>query len=169
MEHNALIEIAEIISGGDEAVLADVTVCVKDPAAYFEAHREQFLQRVILSAEDPALICWLGLADALEAREHVCERDWEDEKEDFLYFLGKLTGMKRFGLELQPDWLDEEGGISQWAAILDEKWAATQCCAACMDIDNDSYVLFPCAISDLARLRALAEEAGQRIELAEKM
>ena len=169
MERSTLLEIAEIISGGDEAVLDDIAGCVKDPASYFEAHEEQFEERGIDSAEDPELVCWLGLADALEARGHVCERDWEDEKEDFVFFLGKLSGMKRLGLELQPDWLDGDGGISQWCAVLDEKWAPRQCCAACIDIESDSYVVFPCGLADLERLKALAEKAGRRIGLAEKM
>lgn len=169
MEQAILAEIAEIISGGDAVIAENITACAGDPAAYFEAHQEQFEERWLHSCEDPDLVCWLALVDELEAREHVCERDWKDEKEDFLYFLGNLTGMKRLDLELQPDWLDEDGDISEWCAILDEKWASQQCCAACIDIDSDSYVVFPCGLPELERLKALAKKAGRRIELAEKM
>lgn len=169
MAMDALVEIAEIISGGDAAVSENMAACVKDPEAYYDAHAVQFQERWIEPDENPELICWMALVDELEAKEYVCERDWKDEKEDFLYFLGKLTGIKQLGLELQPDWLDEDGDISEWCAVLDEKWAGRQCCVACMDIESDSYVVFPCGFTELERLMALAEQAGRRIDLAEKM
>ncbi len=164
MERETLIEIGRIISDGDEAVLEELTACAADPAAYFAAHEEQYRERAIDSPEEPDLIRWIGMVDILEARNFVCERDWKDEKEDFFYFFSNLAGIRRLQLEMDPDWLDEDGDIEQWCGILDEKWSSRQCCAAAIGIDSDSFVLFPCTLAQLERLRGLAETTDYSIE-----
>ena len=88
-----LIEIGRIISGGDEAVLEELTACVTNPAAYFAAHAARYMERSIDSAGEPDLIRWIGMVDILEEHNFVCERDWKDEKEDFAYFFGNLAGI----------------------------------------------------------------------------
>ena len=104
------------------------------------------------------------MVDILEEHNFVCERDWKDEKEDFAYFFGNLVGTKRFGLELDPGWLDEDGDIEQWCGILNEKWAPHQCCAGAININSDSFVLFPCPLSQLEQLKKLAETTDYSIE-----
>ena len=101
--------------------------------------------------------------DILEPYEYVCELDWKDAKEEFLYFLEHLKGMKRLGLELQEDWFSEEDDISIWSRILDEKWKPQQCCLACIDINSDSYVLFPCGLAEAEQLKTLAAQLGRCI------
>ena len=164
MERETLIEIGRIISDGDEAVLEELTACVTNPAAYFAAHAARYMERSIDSAGEPDLIRWIGMVDILEEHNFVCERDWKDEKEDFAYFFGNLAGIKHFGLELDPGWLDEDGDIEQWCGILNEKWAPHQCCAGAINIDSDSFVLFPCPLSQLEQLKKLAEATDYSIE-----
>lgn len=163
---SALAEIASVISGGDGAVLEEVSACASDPAGYYAAHRERYEERSVDDTSALESIQWLGLVDILEAHSCVCERDWKDEKEDFLYFLENLNGMKRLGLELQEDWLSEEDDISIWSRTIDEKWKPKQCCVGCIGIDSDSYVLFPCKLAELERLKTLAARLGRSIERA---
>ena len=169
MEHNELLEIARIISDCDETVMAEISACLADVNAYYAANQARYEERGVEDDEEPEVLQWLGLVDTLEAHGYACERDWKDEKQDFFYFFSNLTGTKRLELDMREDWLDEDGCVSGWCKILDDKWADRCCCAAAIDIDSDSYVLFPCTLDELARLRELAELAGQRIELAEKM
>lgn len=161
---SALAEIASVISGGDGAVLEEVSACAADPAGYYAAHRERYEERSVYDAGGLESIWWLGLVDILEAHSCVCERDWKDEKEDFLYFLENLNGMKRLGLELQEEWFSEEDDISIWSRTIDEKWEPKQCCVGCIGIDSDSYVLFPCRLDTLERLTRLAEQTAYCIE-----
>ncbi|RKI71131.1 hypothetical protein D7V91_02155 [bacterium 1xD42-67] len=162
-----VLEIAKLISSGDEAVLKDVSVCTEDPVGWFTAHQDRYRERCILSSDDPELIQWLGLVDILEEHGWVCERDWEDELEDFSYFLQNLHGFQKLGLELDPDWLDEDEDVSAWCGVLTGKWEGV--CVAAIDIDSDSYVLFLTSAAQLADLQRLAGEIGHRIDAAERM
>ena len=162
-----VLEIAKLISSGDEAVLKDVSACTEDPAGWFTVHQDRYRERCILSPDDLELVQWLGLVDILEEHGWVCERDWKDELEDFSYFVQNLHGFQQLGLELDPDWLDEDEDISAWCGVLTEKWEGV--CVAAIDIDSDSYVLFPTSTAQLADLQRLAGEIGQRIDAAERM
>lgn len=86
MEHEELLEIARIISDGDEAVLKEMSGCLTDTEAFYEARRERYEERCVDAGDDPLKIRLLGLVDILEEHGYVCERDWKDEKEDFFYF-----------------------------------------------------------------------------------
>ena len=163
-----VLEIAKLISSGDEAVMADITACTGDPAAWFQTHENRYMERGVTSADDLELVQWLGLVDILEEHGWVCERDWKDELEDFSYFVQNLHGFQKLGLELDPDWLDEDGDISEWCGVLAEQWSAQGVRMAAIDIDSDSYVLFPAAAPQLAQLQGLAGEAGHRIDYVEQ-
>lgn len=163
------LEIVDVISGHDEAALAEMRACLDDTPAYYEAHREHYEERSVDGAGDTALVRWLGMADILEARGHVCERDWKDEKPDFFYFLNSRSGMARLGLTLREDWLDDDAGIGAWCARIDQEWQSRQCCAAAIGTGGDCYVLFPCTEEELARLSGLAERLGNCIARASGM
>ena len=161
-------EIATLISTGDEAVSADISACTSDPAAWFQAHEDRYMERGVTSADDLELVQWLGLVDILEEHGWVCERDWKDELEDFSYFVQNLHGFQQLGLELDPDWLDEDEDIPAWCGILTEKWSAQGVRMAAIDIDSDSYVLFPVSSTRFAGLQKLAEGIGQHIDYVER-
>ena len=162
-----VLEIAKLISSGDEAVLKDVSACTEDPAGWFTAHQDRYRERCILSPDDLELVQWLGLVDILEEHGWVCERDWKDELEDFSYFVQNLHGFQQLGLELDPDWLDEDEDIPAWCGVLTEKWEGV--CVAAIDIDSDSYVLFPATAPQFAQLQKLAGEIGHCIDAVERM
>lgn len=164
-----VVELARVISSGDEAVLRDITACTEAPADWFTAHQDRYRERCILSSDDLELIQWLGLVDILEEHGWVCERDWKDELEDFSYFLQNLHGFQKLGLELDPDWLDEDEDISAWCGVLTEKWAAQGVRIAAIGIDSDSYVVFPATAPQFDELQRLAGEIGQCIDAVERM
>ena len=164
-----VVEIAKLISSGDKAVLKDVSACTEDPIGWFTAHQDRYGERCILSSDDPELIQWLGLVDILEEHGWVCERDWKDELEDFSYFVQNLHGFQKLGLELDPDWLDEDEDISAWCGVLTEKWAVQGVRIAAIGIDSDSYVLFPATAPQFDELQRLAGEIDQCIDAAERM
>ena len=164
-----ILEIARIISDGDQEVMGEAAECVSDPKRYFEVHIDRYEERGIEDSDDLELIQWLGLVDILESRGWVCERDWKDELGDFLHFMGKLTGMAANRLSLEREWFDEDGDIQQWCRILDGKWSAREICTAALDLESDCYVLFPCKKSDLEELRHLAGSIHRRIDLAARM
>ena len=47
------------------------------------------------------------------------------------------------GLELSDKWFDEDESVPQWCNILDKKWLSEAAYVAGIDIDSDSYVIFP--------------------------
>ena len=164
-----LEEIARIIAPGDEEAWQAVRACANDPEAFFAAHCITFDERCIDDASDRDKIRWLGLVDILEERGHVCERDWKEEKVDFLYFVGQLSGIAQSGLSLDAAWLEEEGDIPAWCAVIDAHWKEAGAGMACIDIDSDSYVLFPCQTAAREKLEHLAAKIGHRIAPARDM
>lgn len=161
---NELVEIARIISDGDPEVIDEVSACAEAPAVWFSEHEERYMDRMVRFEDGPDVVKWIGMVDILEEHNYVCERDWKDEKADFVYFLSGLEGTKRLGLEIDPDQLDENGGIEEWCGILNENWEDRQCCAAAVGIDSDSFVLFPCTLEQLERLGQLAAVTNYSIE-----
>ena len=165
-----LIEIARIISGGDEEVLQDVTSCAQDPKGWFAAHQERYEERgVVDDPDDLDQVQWLGLVDILEERGWVCDRDWKDELEDFSYFLQNLKGFQALGLELDESWFDEDEDIPAWCTVLTEKWRSQEVRVAAININTDSYVLFPTTYAHLDELQKLAGKIGQCIDCVEQM
>jgi len=156
-----IVEIARLISSGDEAVLRDITACVENPRKWFEKYEDDY---GFGFAEDLDLVQWVSLARILEEHSWVCERDWKDELEDFLFFVQKLNGFQAQKLTIDPAWLDEEGDIPAWCDVLTEKWASQGVRMAAIDIDSDSYVLFPVSTALLPTLQKLAGEIGRCID-----
>lgn len=171
LQEKSLLEIARIVSDNDKNVMDEVLECVSDIESYFSKHYEDFDDRFIedFEDEDEEMLIWLGIVDILYKNSYVCERDWKDEKEDFIYFLEELKGMKKNSLKIDENSLDEDDGIVQWCSILDKEWQEKGFCVSAFDIESDSYVLFPCKLSDLEKLQELAEQVEQRIDFAKNM
>ena len=160
-----LLEIARIISSGDEAVLRDITACTENPADWYDACREQLFIRSVPPDESLEMVQWLTLMDILEKYGWVCKPDWKDKLTDFLYLVENLHSFQAQGLSVNPAWFDAGGNISAWCGVLAEKWASKGVRMASIDIE--SYVLFPCPVSQFPTLQGLAEEIGQYIAFVE--
>lgn len=167
-KENSLVAIGEAISNGDKQVILEIEKCINDTSAYFLENEERFRERGV-SEESLDDIRWIALVDILEHNGYVCERDWQDELTDFVYFVEKLKGVSSRKLSVDLNWFNEEGDISMWCKTLDEKWARSGNCIAAIDIDSDSYVLFPYDSENLGKLSKLAEMLGRRIDMAKNM
>lgn len=169
----ALLEIGMYISQEDEAVIKAMEQCLSDMDAYFAEHVEDFEDRGFeeedLKEADQQELQWIALADSLINHVYCCELDWKCDKEEFLDCVNELQGMEIYDLTLEDDWLDEDADVTEWCAVLDEKWQEKGVCMAALDIDSDSYVIFPMLESDFDKLIELAEQAGGRIALAKEM
>ena len=153
---DAIAEITRIVTFGDEEVLRE-TAALADIQTYCEAHEDWLADFMLDPSADPVQLQWLALTSILEAHNYVCERDWKDEKDDFVYFFSSLKGIKAYRLTVDPDWFSAQESIPEWCSVLREKWSAQDCFAAVFDIDSDSYVLFPCNSRDFARLQPLGK------------
>ena len=113
--------------------------CFDDPKAYFNEYRDNYDDRCME----------------------------EVERDDFVYCIKGILGDK--SLPIEETWFDEEEEFTQWATILNEKWAASGYVLADMDIDSDSYCVFITDMETYEKLVTEARKAGQRIDLAQNM
>lgn len=155
-----------------KAVLDEVTKCVYHTQEYLIEHKEQYLDRGLLEDDEEEDIgtLWLcGLVDILSEYQYVCELDWKTELEDFIYFVEALRGVLARGLRIDPQWLSEEADISERCKVLLEKWGRADLCFASIDMESDSYVIFPYNTTKLPELKICAQRAGFRIDLVENV
>ena len=173
LEKKPLLEIGMCISQEDEAVKVAFEQCLSNMDAYFEEHVEDFEDRGFdedeLEEVEEQELQWIALADSLINHVYCCELDWKCDKEEFADCVNELQGMEVYDLTLEEDWLDEDADVTEWCAVLDEKWQEKGVCIAALDIDSDSYVIFPILESELDKLMELAEKVDGRIALAKEM
>ena len=168
-ECDPILEIARTISQGDSTVLSQVTLCSADIKKYFSQNASAYEERGIDGTTDESTLKWIGLVDILINANYLCERDWKDEKPDFIFFLQNLNTTKALRLTIDEHQLDDSADIPRWCEILDTLWEQQGACVSAFDIDSDSYVLFPCKSSDLPKLQQYAAQSGHRIDLAKNM
>lgn len=166
---NPILEIASIISNKDKEVIDKLSSCLLDTKRYFQENISFYQDRGIYEITEISKIKWIALVEILQEHNYVCERDWKDELEDFLYFSNRLNQMQANNLILKEEWFNPDDDISIWCEIIDENWSNIDMCMASIDIDSDSYVLFPSTTKDLNRLKNIANSINQRIELAQNM
>lgn len=164
----AIQTIAAIISNNDGLVLEKVKDCLKDTEAYFKKYADVFSERGIDEVDELSSreLQRVALVDILAENLYVCERDWRDELDDFLYFVGELKETKARALPLKAEWFNGNGDISEWSAVIDTEWKPFGMCLAVIDIESDCYVLFPCKIDKLNELETLAKAVSYRIDYA---
>lgn len=168
-EMDPIIEIARIVSQGDSAVLSQAALCSADIKKYFSENTIGYEERGIDDTTDERTLKWIGLVDILINASCLCERDWKDEKSDFIFFLQNLNTTKALNLKIDEHQLDDSDDIPRWCETLDTLWKQQGACVAAFDIDSDSYVIFPCKVSDLPKLQQHAALSGYRIDLAKNM
>lgn len=168
-DYDPFIEIARTVSQDDSTVLKQTALCSADIKKYFSENVSSYRERGIDGTTHENTLKWIGLVDILINANYICERDWKDERSDFIFFMQNLNTTKALQLKIDERQLDDSGDIPQWCEILDGKWEQQSACVAAFDIDSDSYVLFPCKTSDLPKLQQFAAESGHRIDLAKNM
>ncbi len=152
-------------------MIKGITDCLADSEVYFHEHGDAFLERGIDEFDEISLreIQWLSMVDILAENQYVCEQDWKDELDDFLYFVRELKEIKAAALPLEVEWFDKNADIHEWCAIMDGKWKSSGMCLAGIDIESDSYVLFPCRDDKLNELKKLAKIVSCRIDYAKNL
>lgn len=160
-------KLVDIISNHNEKICEEMKLCKQHRKYYFESHRDLYTQWGIDEFSEDKEICFIALVALLEKENIVCIRDYNDEKEDFIYYVNNLRGCKDYGLSIQDDWLNEDDDITVWANILQQQWKEYH--LAAIDMNSDSYVLFVCDTNTLDELKNLGNAAGIHIDLAKVM
>ena len=170
-EHSGheLLEIVKIISAGQTEMMESARQCVENTMDYYNDHIDDYTARGISDKEDISFLQWIGCIDLLMNNHYVCECDWKEERDEFVFAVSSLQGMASLSLEIDSKWFEGEQSVPEWCKILDDKWRQSDCVAAAFDIDSDSYVIFPCKKNKIEVLSGLAEQLGYRIDYAKNM
>lgn len=168
-DNHPIYRIAAEISDGDENILSDVSECILHTSDYFHKHLENYENRGMNEKRKTSELQWIGMADRLIENDYACECDYKEELDEVLACIEALKGVIAQNLPLDPDWFDEEDEITDWCEIIDQKWKLHDMCIAAIDIDSDSYIMFPCRQDTFETLCGYAKEAGYRIDLARNM
>lgn len=153
---NSIINISKVISHNDSEVINEINNLMNNKDNYIKNN-----ERGIDENCSTSILFWLIMVDTLEKYNYVCERDWKDEFEDFIYFISNL---KTFNLDINNDIFNKDESITEWCKIIDSKCEPK--CIGCIDIDSDSYVLFVSNNDEINELKRLAREISKKIECA---
>lgn len=175
--NRTIIDIASEISRTDSAesdkeVMEAIHRCVGDIITYCNDHSEEFKDRCPHPEQESATtLKWLGMVDILQKNGYAGELDWKCEFEDFTFSLQEIMKKKK-GYEcllqsLKDGTFDEDEDITVWCTQLNE--VCQPYAIGCIDIDSDSYVIFPTQKTILDHLKQAAEQIGQRIYLVEDL
>lgn len=167
-DYSKCIEIAKIISKGDETVVKKVSECISDPLKYFENYNESYDDRGMDEDDDIEDIIWIGVLDILIEAGYIIEEDWKEGLYSFVDDISSFKLMQEAGIEVDEDidCLDEDdenGCIASWAGALDNDPVMQGFVIGCYDIGADCYDFFVCTKEELETLSKLAEEVGHRI------
>lgn len=153
---NAIINISKIISHNNNEVINEIVSIMNNRENYIKNS-----ERGIDENCSTDILFWLIMVDTLEKYNYVCERDWKDEFEDFIYFLSNL---KTFDIDISNDIFNEDESIVEWCKAIDSKYEPK--CIGCIDIDSDSYVLFVSNNDEINELKRLSREISKKIDYA---
>lgn len=167
-DYNVCIEIASIISNNDSRVIAEVTKCTNNPVMYFQENKDKYEERGIVSSDSIDIIIWIGMVECLENNNYVCECDYKEELEDFIYSINELKTAKDMNIQITEEWCDYEsnGEIPEWCSYINNRLSIQKLVVATIDIDSDSYVMFICKNNMMSKMKELAQNINHRIDLA---
>ena len=148
--------ISRIISHNDSIVIDEINNLLENKEDYIKNN-----DRGIDESFDGNALSWFLMVDTLIKYGYVCERDWKDEFDDFIYFLSNL---KTFDLEINTESFNKDAGIVKWCEVIDKTFEPK--CIGCIDIDSDSYVLFISSIEEIEDLKKLAASISKKIDYA---
>lgn len=158
------MEIARLLTD-NEAVHANLKAALDNPEKYFSENEWRYAERgVVVGKTDRKTLYWLALVDELAEGGSVFEVDYKCELEDFL---GALKRLNNYGLvesEASSPELPEDGDVEVWSEELNAS-LGEKAFICFIDIDSDSYPLVIVSSEALEKVRKLAENNGQRIEV----
>lgn len=185
-----LLEIARIISGNDDDVLAEIEESIDNIEVYVQEHLEEFEERNISikydSVED---LQWLVTVNILVRNNYVMQIQEDCSITDFGWSLKSLRTFKEYNLALdskfeeedyeidkydyneddeydyyneEMDFIDDEN-IINWCKYLDSKWFDEDICIGMIDLSPDIFTLFLASEENLEDLEDLADSLGKVI------
>lgn len=155
---NSIYRIAREISVSDKEVLEEVSDCILNTKKYFIANQENFIDRDVEYSDGKEVVQWLGMVNILQKHKYICECDWKEDSETFFEAIHELKGVISNNLPFEKGWFSENQKITDWFCIIDNKWKLQNMCIAAIDIESDSYILFPCRLNVLEILKENAEK-----------
>lgn len=164
-DYKNCITIVKIISHDDDKVIKEIERLVDDPITYFNNHKSEYSERWINNSTNIDAVIWTGLVDCLIRNNYACERGYNDELEDFIFFMNKMN----YDIKLDKELLNEDGYVAEWCAELDKKLQVNNLCIGGIDIDSDSFVMFICENDSLEKLRKSAQSINHKITLASEL
>lgn len=164
-DYNNCVEIAKIISNNNSNVIKEIKECVINPNLYYERNKSKYKERGIDNSSNIDTVIWIGLVNCLIKNNCLCERDYKDELEDFIYFMNSMN----YDVKFDKEELNENGYVADWCAELDKKLQPKNLCVGGVDIDSDSYVMFICERNTLEKLSQLAKNINHNITFASKL
>lgn len=137
------LQFARLISGNDDAVLAQVRDLFEHTAVFLATHQERYDERGINTEQiSKETLYWISFADILIAHNYAADFNWKCELEDFEYFLKDLQMFKSYPSIELPE-LDENGSIDLCIEQINAYWKNQPIALMQQDINSDSYVVFP--------------------------
>ena len=186
-----LLKIAQLISNNDSDVIIEVEECIDDIQKYVATHLEEYEDRSMTLEDDSEEdLQWLGMVNCLIRNNYVYETDDNVQITEFGWELKNLCGFKEYGLSLDSKFLDVDYGVDRydineddedvfdydeeedfieddniigWCKYLDNKWADENVCIGMININSDSYIIFPIDCDVLEELENLADSIDRHI------
>ncbi len=186
-----LLKIAQLISNNDSDVIIEVEECIDDIQKYVATHLEEYEDRSMTLEDDSEEdLQWLGMVNCLIRNNYVYETDDNVQITEFGWDLKNLCGFKEYGLSLDSKFLDVDYGVDRydineddedvfdydeeedfieddniigWCKYLDNKWADENVCIGMININSDSYIIFPIDCDVLEELEDLADSIDRHI------
>lgn len=166
------LEIAELLMYHDEAAIAEANKCIFNLAEYLDEYADAYNERSLDKNSGKDKLKWIGVVDCLIRNNFAAELDYKCEKAEFLAAVKKLKGTEKLRLTFTPamaNALLDSGNISEWCGQLDSAWSEKGVCIGAIDIDSDSYVIFPVNVEKLNKISSLANSIKHRITYAQIM
>lgn len=162
--HRYLIEIGQIISHNDrevtrelEKILGNFKEYLKnDPLlTYSNIENMELTEKIELKL--------LALALLLNEKGYLCYLDWKCELEDFNMI---YDVMKKIGLDekIEEEAFDEDDDITVWCEEFDKIYGDRDIFVGGIDLNSDSYSIFPVSYENLKKLKELGEKIQMKID-----
>lgn len=162
------LKFAEIITFSDKIVLEQLTKLFTDTNTFLAENSHHFENRDIdVANEHQEIIYLIAFVDILIENGYAEEFDWKCLLEDFEYLLMDLKQFKYHFSSCQFPQLDETDELPYWAGIINSNWQKHQVAIMSIDIDSDSYVLFPVSVKYIEYLEEHSNNINQTISLFE--
>lgn len=150
----AWMRLCELIDD-DVEIVDSVRMAVTDPAAYFQEHERELLDRGIEDAAD--VDPWLALIDGLDEAGALAYLDWKDSGAELADALARVPRVVRAGIEL--DDVSDIDELEAAAAGTDALLSPHGLRLVYLDEDSDAYPL----------VVVPTQNAGEIIELAARL